>query len=369
MNVNTRTLNIANSERKRVFYFDVLRTIACLSVVLYHVCGNFESIGFSASGIGYYYTADYWISYFLHTASRLGVPIFAMISGALLLDETYAFTSEKLKKHLIKIIVFYVFWLAVYAGLFKIALPLYHKESISISEIMSVSEDEAYHLWFCPMIIGLYLFAPILKLWVNDKNKKFVEYYLILSAVLYCTLYRVVAIVGDVVDISGTKSAIDYMISGQFTGYVFFFILGWYLHNYDIKHKALVIVAGIIGFLISYFWNFTRSLLSGTLYTSHTNSAPNVVLMAILLFLAVKWIIGANSGDGKGYIFFKSVSKYSFGIYGVHQIAIYFSTSIVSKINVDFTLFNIIVVFLISAGLSYIVSYLFSKIPFLKRVV
>ena len=39
------------------------------------------------------------------------------------------------------------------------------------------------HLWFIPMIIGLYLTTPVLKLWVIKGNKRAIEYFLVLALI------------------------------------------------------------------------------------------------------------------------------------------------------------------------------------------
>lgn len=61
---------------------------------------------------------NFLVGNFFDSIVRSGVPIFVMISGALMLDENYKFTKEKLIKHINKMIVF--FWSVVYYLYFNV---------------------------------------------------------------------------------------------------------------------------------------------------------------------------------------------------------------------------------------------------------
>lgn len=70
--------------------------------------------------------------------------------------------------------------------MFKIVGSIIIKhESIDIINIIGSLIKGHYHLWFVYLIIGLYLIVPLLRLWVNDTNKKYVEYFIILSIILH----------------------------------------------------------------------------------------------------------------------------------------------------------------------------------------
>ena len=88
---------------KRIYYIDILRVIACLSVILIHASAeyaikNIESSNFLPANI-------------IDGLARIAVPLFVMISGALLLDKKYDFNIKKHINHILKLIAFYLFWL------------------------------------------------------------------------------------------------------------------------------------------------------------------------------------------------------------------------------------------------------------------
>jgi surface polysaccharide O-acyltransferase-like enzyme len=55
-------------------HLDLLRAIACLSVVMIHVSAEYVVRGSAG--------ADFWLGNLLDSLSRAGVPLFVMISGA-----------------------------------------------------------------------------------------------------------------------------------------------------------------------------------------------------------------------------------------------------------------------------------------------
>ena len=109
---------------------------------------------------------DFWVGNLFDSASRAGVPLFVMISGALMLDENYVFAKEKWFRHILKLLCFFLFWSVAYAVLYPF---IKHEEINLLNAVRSILKGH-YHLWFIPMIIGLYLMIPLLRLWVNRQK-------------------------------------------------------------------------------------------------------------------------------------------------------------------------------------------------------
>ena len=79
--------------------------------------------------------------------------------------------------------------------MFKIVGSIIIKhESIDIIKIIGSLIKGHYHLWFVYLIIGLYLIVPLLRLWVNDTNKKYVEYFIILSIIFTYIIPQIISI-------------------------------------------------------------------------------------------------------------------------------------------------------------------------------
>lgn len=87
------------AKNNRIVHMDVVRVIACFAVIMIHssapyVIENFGSLNF-------------WIGNIFDGLARIGVPLFVMVSGALMLDEKYNFSKQKLIEHIKKMIIFF----------------------------------------------------------------------------------------------------------------------------------------------------------------------------------------------------------------------------------------------------------------------
>ena len=92
--------------KEKEYSFDVLRVIAMIMVIIIHVSNVYtRSFNFIDSN-------SYLVSLIFNTISRVSVPIFFMISGALLLDRKFDF--KKYKKRIFRIILLIVVWDILY---------------------------------------------------------------------------------------------------------------------------------------------------------------------------------------------------------------------------------------------------------------
>ena len=88
--------------RGHIFYLDYLRIISTIAVVILHVAAqNFYSVDVKSYAWNIFNICD--------SAVRCAVPVFAMISGALLLDNTRVIDTKKLYiKNILRIIIDFV---------------------------------------------------------------------------------------------------------------------------------------------------------------------------------------------------------------------------------------------------------------------
>ncbi len=230
---------LENKQNNRIFYLDVLRVIACLAVIIIHTSASYVT-----KDIG---SINFWTGNIFDGLARIGVPLFVMISGALMLDKNYDFSNKKQIKHITKMILFFVFWSTIYCLVFKILEPLVKGQSLDLFDAAKALITGHRHLWFIYLIIGLYLIVPLLRLWVKDENKKYVEYFLLLSIVFTFIIPQIVKIGSYYYPIiqSGYDSTIDKMHLQYIGGYTAYFILGWYLNTYDFKDKKLIYWLGV----------------------------------------------------------------------------------------------------------------------------
>ena len=90
------------TKKERIFYYDFLRAFAIIAVIICHVDFYFGPIAFPTEEI---------LRMTFHDIGRIGVPIFLMISGALLLNRDYPSLGDFLKRRFARIIYPFIFWM------------------------------------------------------------------------------------------------------------------------------------------------------------------------------------------------------------------------------------------------------------------
>ena len=353
------------SINRRIFYLDVLRVIACFCVVMIHASADYVKKDFGS--------ANFWYANVLDSISRIGVPLFVMISGSLLLDENYHFTSKKLIKHIAKMVIFFVSWSLIYSIITNVINVSFSGGKISFEAIKASFLNGNYHLWFCFMIVGLYLLVPILRLWVKVENKKYVEYFLILSFIFAFLLPQIVSQGGYFfTDVKYINNFLRNSYFQPISGYVPYFILGWYLHNFTFNKKTNIIiyVLGGVGLLYTIFMTYHLSHSQGRALQAYTEISVNVLFASIAIFVLVKTLL--MNREEKTTVISKSVnfiSKLSLGIYAIHVMVVKQSYYVFNTNGVNNAFIVVTSIFFISFIISLIASFLISLIPYVKTIV
>ena len=358
--------------KTHIAYFDVLRVIAILAVIMLHVA----AAHFSDTDV---FSFAWEMSNMWDGLVRWGVPVFVMISGALFLDPAREISFHKLySKNIFHIISVLLFWSVGYALIGFVT----GSSQGNIEKLIAHTVLGHFHLWFLYMLLGLYIIVPLLR--PICKDMQLVRYFLILSlffTFLIPTVTKVLTgldlIMPDSIFSMGLKainSLFDEHIHFHFTlGYVAYFVLGYYIHQLDLlpKQRKIIYLLGVLGGVFSIvFGQFIA-------HTSHTNfdfySGGNVTLYVLFeslaIFIFVKYHIDMLSE--KLIIFFNYLSKRVFGIYLIHAgiqscLSKFFGISS-SSFN---PLFSIPLLALLIFCLSWVGIEMIRKIPWLgKRIV
>ena len=150
------------TEKERIFYYDALRAFAIIAVIICHLDHFFGPLTTPTQIIG---------QMAFHDIGRIGVPIFLMISGALLLNRSYPSLSGFLKRRFARIVYPFIFWIIIILG------QLYC-HSYNAKFIWGVFIGEPSITWYFWTLIGIYLFIPVINSFVKEYGLKGVEYFL-----------------------------------------------------------------------------------------------------------------------------------------------------------------------------------------------
>lgn len=292
----------------RLLQFDLLRIIACFSVVMLHCSAQFWYIlPMTDSG---WLTANFY-----DAVSRFGVPIFVMISGALFLSEQKKFDVRRLYTHnILRLLSVYVFWSCLY-GLLNYQFTF--QGTFQWKPLLKYMLHGRYHLWFLPMIIGLYLLLPVLQVWVHHADRKNLQYFLALFFVFQiCRNTFTVFFPGE--DYVYLASLADF---DMICGYMGYFILGHYLTRWQIPLKFRRLLYLTVPFslfcnvFLSAFLSRKRGEASGDLFDSF--SIFTFLITAALFLSVTEGLRGKRFSAGAERVI-REVSRNTLGIYVMH---------------------------------------------------
>lgn len=340
------------SKKERILYLDCLRVLATFTVVILHTASQTWHI----TDVHSYH---WQVLNIYDSIVRFTVPIFVMISGALFLDNNKVLNIRNLyTKNIFRIVTAFIFWSALYA-------VVYYKPGNGLSSLITSFLKGHYHLWFCYMIIGLYIITPLLRKITADSQSTL--YFLILS--LICTF-----VLPTIIDItnSTTLTAMFAKTKWHFTlGFSSYFICGYYLCKVELskKQQHFIYFLGLLGFLSTILISSFVALQKGKPFGYYENFTINVMLESISVFVFFKYKISNLHFSQKSQKMISILSSCSFGIYLVHILVL----DSLEKLGLYTLSFNAIIsvpiialtVFLIS----FIISAVIHRIPVLKKYI
>ena len=339
-------------------WIDLVRVVAVFQVILVHLS---YVIFFKRDPL----TPDWIAANFYDSFSRMGVPLFFMVSGFLLLGKTESI-QDFFRKRFMKVGIPTLFWSVFY--LFQTVEAYTNGTMTPLGITLSMLKaiylgDVEIHLWFLYILIGIYLTVPILRVFVSKASKNDLGYFVLLWFVA-TSLFEVVQ------RVSGFQTA---LVIPVVTGYVGYFVAGHWLADVKLSQRgrflsALGIVLSITVTFFGTNWLSADAWPIDSYFYSYFS--PPTVLASISGFLLMK-DFGQNFGKAGSVI--GVISASSFGIYLIHI----FVTGLLRKGFFDFRLFSwmgpsvymIPLTALVVFFLSFMIVFILRKIPILKQLV
>ncbi|AMR33444.1 hypothetical protein A0256_19475 [Mucilaginibacter sp. PAMC 26640] len=337
---------------QNISWISNLRLLAMFAVVVLH----------TASPLLFSYqteTPGNWLAGDAYNAlTRFAVPVFIMITGALLLKREYEL-GDFLKKRIGRLILPFLFWSLVYIGYqWYIEIIVFPADAWGCIKLVlhQLKTGSSYHLWYVYLLIGLYLFIPILGRFVRNASEK---------ETLYFLAIWLVCILVSPPYFSRFNTAIELR---YFSGYIGYLVLGYYLANKQFNFRHVAVVAALLFLILAaiiavgtYYFEVTKEELSTYFYEP---VGPFVVVLAASAFLIAKNTVIQLNRQLTGFC--DSASKYTLGIYFSHALIL----NILELNDITYKIFNplfsVPLVALLCFGLSWLLVYAMNKIPILR---
>jgi surface polysaccharide O-acyltransferase-like enzyme len=342
---------------------DILRVLASYLVIQVHA-GEFfyiSSTGTVLSGDG-----PFWVG-LLNSLCRTAVPLFVMISGYFLLPIQEDMTPF-FKKRFTRVVLPFVIWCALYAiyGVLR-GQSTWAAAVTNILHIPVNYGTEVGHLWYVYMLIGLYLFAPIISPWLATANRKGLEFYLGIWALTLCLPYIHLVFPAVLGECHWNRTPLLYYFSG-FLGYMLLAVyIKKYMSDQSSRHIPIALLLIIIGYGIT-AGGFLSRLNATTIPDIELTwgfESINVAMMSMGIFLLMHKITAHESvamrvvGD---------VSKLSYGIYLVHIMLLNFYYELVNPM-INTIWLKIPVIAILTFISAYLMVKLLSFLPKSKYIV
>jgi surface polysaccharide O-acyltransferase-like enzyme len=287
----------------RKYWIDYLRVIACIAVINNHVSDGFYY------KFGHVSSIDWWIANFISGTSRIGVPLFVMISGCLLLGREQS-TKSFFRQRAYRLLPPLIFW-----SLFFMTLRAYYDEGI-ISIIKSTLYDgRAYiHLWYLTTFTCLMIFVPFInKLLLGTKPSEIELRFLIAVIFIIFCFEQISSLANEF------RHNLRITWFKEFPWYIGYLLFGYYINKYykDIKvsnHSAVGIILLLTGLGIFLNYISCNDLKVIKDYFVLSNNGPLLFLITASLF----YLFRKNAHLFHHSALLMLLSDASFGIYLVH---------------------------------------------------
>ena len=350
-------------KRERIIYLDYLKTLAIFAIIAMHIAA---------------FVADTKaLNLTMHNLSQVGrfaVPMFLMVSGVLLLNRDYGSFKDFFIKRSSKITIPFVFWVLI------IILLTLSINNYALDNLLPVVYSSFFNfgiLWYFWMIIGVYLALPIINEYVKNTGLEGIKYFLVIGIIA--------SIIYQFCKIFSLHTYLDFRF---FIGPIFYILLGYYLHNkkFNISNNKIAIISLAL-FIVTSLLKTTLNVLSAD-YTifyalnNHTFVEGGNIFFETYLDLGILEIIHVSSlflllkylpldKISKSITkFCTSVSRSTWGIYCSHSIFLILIPGYLGNIHLTGTKTIILIIVLSMAVfiMSYIITLILSKIPYLNKI-
>ena len=293
--------------KTRIEWIDLIRAIAILTVLYIHATDGIYII--SSDAIVNYTLASRIFNFASLFIGRIGVPFFLMITGYLLLDRTY--TDEKTKKfwtiNCKTLIIITIIWTAIYT----LSLQFI---TVSSANVNPVEAGNLFfsHMWYMPMIIGMYLSIPF----VASALKHFDERTIFQALIVFSLLAFVMPFISTLCEIEGIKN-ISLQYSLGFSGGVYgiYIILGYLVKKGMFKNISKIMLTAllIVSFLVCVLFQYYSYIKGYNFFLWY--EFPFILLGSFALFE-----LCSRMKSVRFYSQVKVLSKYSFAVFLLHNV-------------------------------------------------
>ncbi len=295
----------------RVVWIDRVRVLSIAAVVLLHSAAPLL-LEFGESG-----SVRWWAGNLYDASVRWSVPVFVMVSGALLLGRAGREPLRAfLRRRFARVAIPFVAWSVVYFYWQPLLWDIDRPTANLVPELLA--GPISFHLWFVYMLLGLYLLAPLLGAFLDVARPRLAAYAVGVWLLGASVLPMAERLVGLETWFSPERENSPLMLVG-------YFLLGPILARRELPGRGARYAAPALVLAVAFTAASTYLLTAaaGGDYQPlfYEYYSLNVVVMSAAVFVLAKGG-GGSRGDGEAAgrraRWWRAMSGRVFGIYLVH---------------------------------------------------
>lgn len=213
--------------------------------------------------------------------------------------------------------------------------------------------------WFIYVMIGLYLFAPVISAFLKTASKRNIEFYLLLWFITLLMPWAYGVFSG-----SFSQEGNHYWMLNYFGGFLGYWVLGYYLMKYPVNigwnRKWIIICIGTLIYPSLIFMMKKLGWDAGP-YTDNLQFGSAILLAFI--FIVIQHIRLQQNLQN----FLTILSKYCFGIYLIHYFTRDYFWSIFRNSDIHIVPRTLLIAIITMISCTVIL-WLIAKLPFGKRL-
>ena len=291
----------------RVEWIDFIRAIAILTVLYIHATDGIYII--SSDAIMNYTIYSRIFQFASLFVGRIGVPFFLMITGYLLLGRPY--DDERIKdfwnNNCKKLVIITIIWAVIYAVSLQIV-------TVGSGQVNYAEAGALFfsHMWYMPMIIGMYLSMPF----VSNAVEQFSPRTINQATIVFAFLAFLLPFVTLVLDMHGIHNVtIQYCLGFSGGIYGIYIILGYLVKKGLFKKysSASMGLLAIVSFIICLWFQYYSYIRGYSFFLWY--EFPFVLTGSFALFE-----LCSRMKKVRALPFVNFLSKYSFAVFLVHNL-------------------------------------------------
>ncbi|MBD5469544.1 MAG: acyltransferase family protein [Lachnospiraceae bacterium] len=359
-------------KERNLIHIELIRIIAAFLVIFNHTGdkGFFLYSTYEFGGI------QFWITLIMSIFCKVAVPLFFMMSGALLLEKEYSLKTiwlNKITKIIFVLVVFSAFYYIRYH-----LLGLIPEISVKRFFVRLYKGSIQLSFWYLYAYLAMLMSIPFLKsIAKNLSNTTFlylIGIYFVYISVFPCLEFFLWEGDGSI----DSNIRVDWILSNI----VLYPIVGYYLENKididKVQRKNIIAIwaISILGLAAACGMTYYKQKITGLLSEADSQAFHNsfILFPCMAIYITIKYICSKVHIPALLYKTISSIGACTFGIYLIHgailgsKFASKFWNFLENEIHMNRMVMPFLFSFLVFC-IGYIITLILKKAPIIRRLI